>query len=365
MKRKWWKEGVVYQVYPRSFADANGDGVGDLRGIIQKLDYLSQLGIDILWLSPVYKSPNADNGYDISDYCAIQTDFGTLADWEELLAELHARKIRLLMDLVANHTSDEHPWFQQARQSQDNPYRDYYIWRPPCDGREPNNWASCFGGSAWTLDEATGEYYLHLFARRQPDLNWENPRVRREIYDVMHWWLKKGIDGFRMDVINMISKVPGLPDAPALLDGPYQWGGQYFLHGPRLKEFLQEMKTEVLSHYDLFTVGEAPGVTTEHAIDITHEDAGSLNMLFQFEHMDLDRTPGHSALGKWHLAGWELLALKRIIDRWQKDLAGKGWNSFYLSNHDQPRSVSRFGDDGRYRVESAKMLSPLSAKWPL
>ncbi|MEX2176645.1 MAG: alpha-glucosidase [Pirellulaceae bacterium] len=356
MKRKWWKECVVYQVYPRSFFDTNGDGIGDLRGIAAKLDYLQKLGVDVLWLSPVYESPNADNGYDISNYRAIDQEFGALADWEALLSEMHARGIRLLMDLVVNHTSDEHLWFVESRKSKDNPYRDYYIWRPGKNGSEPNNWASCFGGSAWTFDPATDEYYLHLFSPKQPDLNWENPRVRDDVYAMMIWWLEKGIDGFRLDVINMISKVPGLPDAPINTDGPYQWGGQYFLHGPRLLEFLNEMKERVLSKYHVFTVGETPGVTTEHAAQITGEE-GSLNMLFQFEHMDLSQPDAPVFTGKWRMGRYDLLELKQIITRWQKDLEGRGWNSFYLSNHDQPRSVSRFGNDEEYRVESAKMLA--------
>ncbi len=354
MQKRWWKESVVYQIYPRSFRDADGDGVGDLRGIIEKLDYLQELGVDVVWLSPVYRSPNDDNGYDISDYQAISDEFGTLADWEEMLEGLHRRGIKLLMDLVVNHTSDEHAWFQESRKSRDNPYRDFYIWRPGRDGREPNNWASFFSGSAWQYDETTDEYYLHLFSRKQPDLNWENPRVRAAIYDMMHWWLRKGIDGFRMDVINMISKAPGLPDVPVTSDDRYQFGGRYFIHGPRLMEFLGEMKREVLSRYDILTVGEMPLVTTEHAIAITHEETGYLNMLFQFEHMDLDSKPGSS---KWDLKPWNLPDLKRVMTHWQKDLEGKGWNSSYLSNHDQPRAVSRFGDDGRYRVESAKLLA--------
>jgi oligo-1,6-glucosidase len=356
MQKKWWKESVVYQIYPRSFSDSNGDGIGDLRGIIQKLDYLQELGVDVVWLSPVYKSPNDDNGYDISDYQDIMDEFGTLADWEELLAEMHQRGIKLMMDLVVNHTSDEHAWFVESRKSKDNPYRDYYIWRPGKDGREPNNWASSFGGSAWQYDEATDEYFLHLFSKKQPDLNWENPKVRAEIYAMMHWWLKKGIDGFRMDVINMLSKVPGLPDAPVVTDNRYQYAGQYFTHGPRLLEFLQEMKQQVLSKYDIITVGETPLATTEHGVDITHEETGHLNMLFQFEHVDLDKDRG-GALGKWGLKPWDLLDLKRVISSWQKELEHKGWNSLYLSNHDQPRAVSRFGDDGQYRVESAKLLA--------
>ena len=262
IQKAWWKESVVYQIYPRSFKDSNGDGIGDLRGIIQKLDYLQELGIDVVWLSPVYKSPNDDNGYDISDYRDIMDEFGTLADWDELLAGMHQRGIRLVMDLVVNHSSDEHAWFVESRKSKDNPFRDYYIWRPPHDGAEPNNWVSHFSGSAWQLDEATGEYYLHLFSKKQPDLNWENPWVRTEVYNLMMFWLERGIDGFRMDVINMISKTPGLPDAAVVNSDRYQYGGQFFLNGPRLMEYLHEMKEQVLSKYDIFTVGETPGVDT-------------------------------------------------------------------------------------------------------
>ncbi len=354
MQKKWWKESVVYQVYPRSFYDSNGDGIGDLRGIIQKLDYLKELGVDVVWLSPVYRSPNDDNGYDISDYQDIMLEFGTLADWEEMLEGMHQRGINLVMDLVVNHTSDEHPWFVEARKSKDNPYRDYYIWRPPVNGGEPNNWKSHFSGSAWQLDSLTGEYYLHLFSKKQPDLNWENPKVRQEVYRMMHWWLKKGVDGFRMDVINMISKVPGLPDAPSPAGERYVYGGQFFCNGPRMLEFFAEMKQEVLSKYDILTVGETPGVTTQNAIDITNEETGALNMVFQFEHMGLDAAPGGSS--RESIAKWKLADLKKLITRWQKDLEGKGWNSNYLNNHDQPRQVSRFGNDGEYRVESAKLL---------
>ena len=356
MKRTWWKESVVYQIYPRSFCDSNGDGIGDLRGIIGKLDYLKDLGIDVVWLSPVYQSPNDDNGYDISDYRDIMDDFGTLADWEELLAGMHQRGIKLVMDLVVNHTSDEHPWFVESRKSVDNPYRDYYIWRPPKDGREPNNWASYFSPSAWQLDETTGEYYLHLFSRKQPDLNWENPKVRAEVFELMRWWLDKGIDGFRMDVINLISKQPGLPDAPVVTPDRYQWGGEYFTNGPRLFEYLQEMKEQVLSSYDILTVGETPAVTPQDAIALTNEETGFLSMVFQFEHMDLD-ADREGGLTRPQLPHWDLLELKQVMTRWQKGLEGRGWNSLYLSNHDQPRSVSRFADDGRYRVESAKMLA--------
>jgi oligo-1,6-glucosidase len=353
-KDPWWKEGIVYQIYPRSFSDSDGDGIGDLRGITQRLDYLQQLGVSVIWLSPVYKSPNDDNGYDISDYQDIMEEFGTLADWEQLLAEMHKRGIKLVMDLVVNHTSDEHPWFVESRKSRDNPYRDYYIWRPGKEGREPNNWESFFSGSAWQYDAATDEYYLHLFSKKQPDLNWENPKVREEVFAMMDWWLKKGIDGFRMDVINMISKVPGLPDAPVLTSLRYQFGGQYFLNGPRLLDFLREMKQKVLSKYDILTVGETPGVTTQHAVEITHKETGPLCMIFQFEHVELDKDPHGS---KWDFKALDLRDLKRVMSRWQKDLEGKGWNSLYLSNHDQPRALSRFGDDTQYRIESGTMLA--------
>ncbi len=355
MNRTWWKESVVYQIYPRSFVDSNGDGVGDLRGIIGKLDYLKTLGVDVIWLSPVYKSPNDDNGYDISDYQDIMTEFGTLADCDELITAMHARGLKLMMDLVVNHTSDGHAWFQQARLSRNNPYHDYYIWREPKDGREPNNWEAAFNGSVWEWNEATGEYFLHMFSKKQPDLNWENPQVRRAVYDMMHFWFRRGVDGFRMDVINMISKPTGLPDAPVVRPGFLQPGFQLVTNGPRLLEFLGEMKREVLSQYDCITVGEAPMATVRQGVEITNEETGSLNMLFQFEHMDLDSVGGHMN-GKWALKPLVLRDLKATMSRWQTALSGSGWNSLYLSNHDQPRPVSRFGDDGAYRVESAKML---------
>jgi len=356
MNKAWWKECVVYQIYPRSFCDSNGDGIGDLRGIIHKLDYLKELGIDVVWLSPVYKSPNDDNGYDISDYREIMDEFGTMADWQELLGQMHSRGIKLVMDLVVNHTSDEHPWFKASRSSKDNPYRDYYIWRPARAGHQPNNWRSHFGGSAWQLDKATGEYYLHLFSRKQPDLNWENPQVRAQVYKLMQWWLNKGIDGFRMDVINMISKAPGLPDAPLLTTDLYQPGDRYFINGPRLLEFLEEMKQEVLSKYDILTVGETPGVTPQDAVALTNENTGALKMVFQFEHMNLDSSLADGS-SRRSIKPWKLLDLKQVMTRWQKGLENLGWNSIYLSNHDQPRPVSRFGDDGQYRVVSAKLLA--------
>lgn len=359
MQNDWYKDAVFYEVFVRAYADANGDGIGDLAGILSRLDYLKALGVDVIWLSPIYKSPMDDMGYDIADYRAIAPEFGALDDFHELLSEMHARGLKLVMDLVVNHTSDEHPWFIQSRSSKDNPYRDYYIWRPakpdgaPHGGKEPNNWLAHFGGSAWQLDEATGEYYLHLFSKRQPDLNWENPAVRRAVYDMMHWWLRQGVDGFRMDVINMISKAPGLPDAPVTRPGPYQWGGEFFTNGPRLLEWLVEMRKEVLDRYDVLTVGETPNVATTHAVELTNAESGPLSMLFQFEHMDIDRDP--TAPGSTRQ--WQLSELKAITTRWQRDLAvGRGWNSNYLSNHDQPRPVSRFGDDTRYRVESAKLL---------
>ena len=355
MNKAWWKESVVYQIYPRSFYDSNGDGVGDLRGIIQKLDYLKELGINVVWLCPIYKSPNDDNGYDVSDYQDIMDEFGTLADWDELLAEMHQRGIKLVMDLVVNHTSDEHPWFQESRKSKDNPYRDYYIWRPAKNGGEPNNWVSFFSGSAWQYDETTDEYYLHLFTKKQPDLNWENPRVRAEVYKMMDWWLQKGIDGFRMDVINLISKVPGLPDAPVVNNDRYQFGGEYFVNGPRMMEFLTEMKQKVLSKYDILTVGETAFVNTQDAIMISNEETGALKMVFQFEHMGLDAASGEDA--RRSIGPWKLLDLKAVTTRWQKDLENRAWNSIYLMNHDQPRPVSRFGDDRQFRVKSAKMLA--------
>ena len=352
MEKKWWKESVVYQIYPRSFYDSNGDGIGDLRGIIQKLDYLKTLGVDVIWLSPVYRSPNDDNGYDISDYHDIMPEFGTLDDFDEMVNQMHRRGLKLVMDLVVNHTSDEHAWFVDARKSKDSPYRDYYIWRPPVDGGEPNNWASAFGGSAWEYEPVTGEYYLHMFSKKQPDLNWENPKVRRAVFDMMHWWLRRGVDGFRMDVINMISKAAGFPNAEVVGEARYHFAGPHVMNGPRLLEFLREMKNEVLCQYDILTVGETPSVTPLHALSLTHEAEGCLNMVFQFEHMDLDGS--HRELGSWTLA-----ELKRLMTRWQKEMEGKGWNSNYLSNHDQPRQVSRFGDDGAYRVESAKLLGTM------
>jgi oligo-1,6-glucosidase len=355
MERKWWKEGVVYQIYLRSFNDSNEDGIGDLKGITQKLDYLKKLGIDIIWLSPVYKSPNEDNGYDISNYQDIMDEFGTMEDMEELLVKIHKRGMKLIMDLVANHTSDEHLWFIESRSSKDSPYRDFYIWKKGKNGQPPNNWESYFGGSTWEYDETTNEYYLHLFSKKQPDLNWESPRVREEIYQMMNWWLDKGIDGFRMDTVNMFSKVPGLPDGKIIKGYKYGDGSPYFLNGPRIHEYLQEMNKKVLSKYDIMTVGETPGVTPEIAIKYVNKDRRELNMVFQFELMELDQQPEN----KWEPREWNLVELKEIFTKWCEGLKEKGWNSLYMSNHDRPRMVSRFGDDKKYRIESAKMLATL------
>lgn len=352
MEKQWWKESVVYQIYPRSFMDSNGDGIGDLQGIISKLDYLKELGIDVIWLSPVYESPNDDNGYDISDYCKIMNEFGTMEDWDELLHEMHERNMKLMMDLVVNHTSDEHNWFIESRKSKDNKYRDYYIWRPGKEGKEPNNWGAAFSGSAWKYDEMTDEYYLHLFSKKQPDLNWDNEKVRQDVYEMMKFWLEKGIDGFRMDVINFISKEEGLPTVETDEDG-YVSGHKHFMNGPNIHKYLHEMNGEVLSNYDIMTVGEMPGVTTEEAKLYTGEERKELQMVFQFEHMDLDSGEG----GKWDVKPCSLLTLKENLTKWQKALEHTGWNSLYWNNHDQPRVVSRFGNDGMYRIESAKMLA--------
>ncbi|SFE06311.1 oligo-1,6-glucosidase/alpha-glucosidase [Bacillus sp. OV194] len=353
MKKKWWKESVVYQIYPRSFMDSNGDGIGDLQGIISKMDYLKDLGIDVIWLSPVYKSPNDDNGYDISDYQEIMDDFGTMEDWEEMLAACHERGIKLIMDLVINHTSDEHPWFIESRSSKDNPYRDFYIWREGKGGREPNNWESIFSGSAWQYDEQTDEYYLHLFSTKQPDLNWENEKVRQKLYELVQWWVDKGIDGFRVDAITHIKKAQGLEDLPNPGNKRYvpSWGGH--LNQPGIQDFLKELKENVFMNDKIMTVGETPGVSPEGAREYVDEEIGKFNMVFQFEHMGLDQTEE----SKWDLAPWKLSDLKDVLTKWQKGLEGSGWNSLYLENHDQPRSVSRFGNDKEYHNKSAKMLA--------
>lgn len=353
MEKKWWKESVVYQIYPKSFKDSNGDGIGDIKGIIEKLDYLKELGVNVLWISPMLESPQDDNGYDISDYRRIYEDYGTMEDYEEMLSEAHKRDIKVLMDLVVNHTSDEHNWFIESRKSKDNPYRDYYIWKDPVNGKEPNNWGGVFGGSAWEYDEKTQMYYLHLFSKKQPDINWENEKVRREVYDMMTFWCKKGIDGFRMDVISMISKNQAFPDGE-VKNGLYGDFNPYCVHGPRIHEFLQEMNKEVLSRYDIMTVGETSGVTIEEAQKYAGEDRNELNMVFQFEHVE----DACGDYGKWTTAKFNFRGFKKTMIKWQEELQGKAWNSLFLGNHDQPRSVSRFGNDNpAYRETSAKMLA--------
>lgn len=354
MEKRWWKESVVYQIYPRSFCDSNGDGIGDLNGITGKLDYLKELGIDVIWLSPVYKSPNDDNGYDISDYQAIMDEFGTMEDFDRMLATAHEKGIKIMMDLVVNHTSDEHKWFIESRKSTDNPYRDYYIWRPAKeDGSLPNNWGSCFSGPAWEYDKTTDMYFLHLFSKKQPDLNWDNPAVRQDVFDMMNWWLKKGVDGFRMDVISLISKEPGLPDKEPGINGYATFNVS--ANGPHVHEYLQEMRQKALNNADTITVGECSGVTLEEAKKYARSNEKELNMVFQFEHMDVD---SDEKAGKWTTKKMDLRNLKKILTRWQKGLQDIAWNSLYWENHDQPRSVSRFGNDSdEYREISAKMLA--------
>lgn len=350
--KAWWKESVIYQIYPRSFCDSNEDGIGDIKGIISRLDYLKDLGIDIIWLSPLYQSPNVDNGYDISDYQSISKEFGTMEDFHCLLKEAHKRNIRIVMDLVVNHTSDQHYWFIESQKSKDNPYRDYYIWKNGKNGKEPNNWASVFSGSAWQYDENTDMYYLHLYSSKQPDLNWENDIVRKEIYDMMKWWLDKGIDGFRMDVINKISKVQTFEDVLPQTD-TYMRPSKYVSNGPRIHEFLKEMNDKALSKYDVMTVGEITACSIEEARKYTGENEGELNMLFQFEHMDVD----YGKYGKWSPIPLDLVKLKRSFTKWQYGLADYGWNSLFWDNHDQPRVVSRFGNTQEYWKDSAKMLA--------
>ena len=341
MERKWWHSSVVYQIYPRSFNDSNGDGIGDINGIREKLDYLKELGIDVIWLSPVYKSPNDDNGYDISDYCDIMDEFGTMDDMEKLLKEANEKGIKILMDLVVNHTSDEHKWFIEAKKSKDNKFRDYYIWRDPVNGHEPNNLGSCFSGSAWQYDESTDQYYLHLFSKKQPDLNWENENVRNEVYKMMNFWIDKGIGGFRMDVIDLIGKVPD-----EMITG----------NGPKLHDYLQEMNKAALEGHDLLTVGETWGATPEIAKLYSNPKRKELSMVFQFEHIGLDQIEGKE---KWDVKPLDLLDLKKVLSKWQTELEGEGWNSLFWNNHDLPRIVSRWGNDREYRVESAKMLATL------
>lgn len=352
MEKRWWKESIVYQIYPRSFKDSNGDGIGDLNGITEKMGYLQKLGINVLWLSPVYQSPNDDNGYDISDYQAIMDEFGTMEDFDRMLAAAHEHGIKLVMDLVVNHTSDEHPWFIESQKSVDNPYRDYYIWRPGKDGKEPNNWGSCFSGPAWKYDEKTDMYYLHLFSKKQPDLNWDNPKVRQEVFDMMNWWLDKGVDGFRMDVISLISKKPDLPDGPVGINGYASFNEP--ANGPHVHEYLQEMREKVLNNADTITVGECSGVTLEEAKKYARSDEKELNMVFQFEHMDVDADGSN----KWTDKKMDLRDMKEVLTKWQKGLEEIAWNSLFWENHDQPRSVSRFGNDSsQYRELSAKMLA--------
>lgn len=347
MRKQWWKEAVIYEIYPRSFKDSNGDGIGDLRGIIEKLDYLKELGVDVLWLCPVYDSPNDDYGYDIRNYRKIISEAGTMDDYDELLEGVHERGMKLIMDLVVNHTSDEHEWFQKSRQSKDNPYRDFYFWKP----EKPNNWKSFFGGDTWEYDEKTGEWYLHLFTKKQPDLNWENPEVREEVYKMMRYWLEKGVDGFRLDVISLISKRTNFPDTH--LEDFADVIEQVYANGPRVHEFLREMNEEVLLRYNIMTVGEAVGVPKDKALLYVGENRNELGMIFQFDHMLMDAGAG----GRFDPIHMDFIYFKRIFREWDEAVSENGWNSIYLDNHDYPRMVSRFGNDQQYRVESAKLLA--------
>lgn len=356
--KNWWKNSVVYQIYPRSFKDSNGDGFGDLQGVIEKLDYLKELGIDVIWLSPVFDSPQDDNGYDIRDYRSIYGRFGSNEDMEELINKAHDRDIKIVLDLVVNHTSDEHAWFVESRKSRDNEYSDYYIWKDQKeDGSEPNNWGSSFCGSAWEYCEERGQYYLHFYSKKQPDLNWENPQVRQEVYDLMKFWMEKGADGWRMDVIASISKDQNYPDYPEE-DGRKYYTGKYHSNGPRLHEFIHEMNREVLSKYDCMTVGEAPGSTPEVARLFTDPMREELNMIFTFEHMNIDRILG-SVNRKWALKPFDLRDLKRVMSEWQTKLYGRGWNALYFENHDQPRVISRWGNDTVYREKCAKAYATI------
>ncbi|MFP3728702.1 glycoside hydrolase family 13 protein [Priestia filamentosa] len=351
MKKQWWKEAIAYQIYPRSFMDSNGDGIGDIKGILSKLDYLKELGIDVIWISPIYKSPNDDNGYDISDYKAIAEEYGTLDDFDELLEAVHKRGMKLIMDLVINHTSDEHPWFIESRSSKDNKYRDYYIWRDGKEAREPNNWESIFGGSAWEYNEETDDYYLHVFSKKQPDLNWENPAVRENLYEMVNWWLDKGIDGFRVDAISHIKKIEGLPDLPNPDGKRYVSSFAGHMNKEGIQPFLEELKRETFSKYDIMTVGEANGVSVEDGSLWVGEEEGKFNMIFQFEHLDL--------WGKGIDGKIDIRTLKEVLTKWQKGLHNIGWNALFLENHDQPRSVSTWGDDGDYWLESSKALATM------
>ncbi|KRG12117.1 glycoside hydrolase family 13 protein [Lederbergia galactosidilytica] len=354
MKKNWWKEAVAYQVYPRSFMDSNGDGIGDLQGMISKLDYIRDLGIDVIWMSPMYKSPNDDNGYDISDYQDIMDEFGTMADFDQLLEEVHKRDMKLIIDLVINHTSDEHPWFIESRSSKDNPKRDWYIWRDGKDGKEPNNWESIFSGSAWQYDEQTEQYYMHIFSKKQPDLNWRNPDVRQALYDMVNWWLDKGIDGFRVDAISHINKEDGLADMPNPDGLKYVPSFDKHMNVPGIHKYLQELKEETFSKYDIMTVGEANGVKVENQEDLYEwisEEKGKFNMVFQFEHLDLWNTEGQTNL--------DIIGLKEALTKWQKALENKGWNALFIENHDQPRRVSTWGNDQEHWYESATALAAM------
>ncbi|UOY93185.1 alpha-glucosidase [Ectobacillus sp. JY-23] len=351
MTKHWWKEATAYQIYPRSFMDSNGDGIGDLPGVIEKLDYLKELGIDVIWICPFYKSPNDDNGYDISDYQDIMEVFGTMADFDKLLAEVHKRGMKLIIDLVINHTSDEHPWFIESRSSKDNPKRDWYIWRDGKGGKEPNNWESIFSGSAWEYDEATKQYFLHVFSRRQPDLNWENKEVRDALYEMINWWLDKGIDGFRVDAISHIKKREGFPDMPNPDNLDYVSSFDCHMNQPGIQPFLEELKAQTFAKYDIMTVGEANGVTVEEADEWVGEENGKFNMVFQFEHLDL--------WDKSNVGTIDVVSLKKTLTKWQKGLEGNGWNALFIENHDKARVVSTWGNDKEYRVESAKAFAAM------
>ncbi|MGN1197859.1 MAG: alpha-glucosidase [Acetatifactor sp.] len=352
MRQEWWKEAVIYQIYPRSFKDSNGDGIGDIPGIIGKLDYLKDLGVDVIWLSPVYRSPNADNGYDISDYQDIMDEFGTMEDMDELIRQIHKRGLKLMMDMVVNHTSDEHEWFQNSCQSADNPYADYYIWKKGKNGGPPNNWGSFFGGSAWEYCESRDAYYLHMFAKKQPDLNWENPKVRRDVKRMMCWWLEKGVDGFRLDVINLLAKDQSFPDGEKDMGEPYGNMIPYTHNVPKIHSFLKELNRDVFEKYSIVTVGETLETTVEDGKKYAGFEEHELNMIFTFEHMNVD----NGLNSKWSDQKFRLTKLKEIMNRWQTELQGVAWNSLYWNNHDQPRVVSRFGNDGVYWERSAKML---------
>lgn len=354
MERKWWKEGVVYQIYPRSFKDTTGNGLGDLEGVIQKLDYLQSLGVNMIWLCPIYESPNDDNGYDISDYRKIADEFGGNTIFERLLEAMHERGLKLIMDLVVNHSSDEHHWFKEAKKNRNNPYHDYYIWRGNDQNQFPNNWQSVFNGSVWNWNEATQEYYLHLYTKKQPDLNWENPKVRQEIYDIVNFWLTKGVDGLRMDVISLISKRLSFTDVPNEM--PFiDVMEKVYANGPRVHEFLKEMNQKVLSNYDIVTIGEGPGVNLEHGPRYVSEEEKELNMVFHFDHLTIDFGPE----GKYDPVPYDFIRFKSIFSQWDTALANDGWNSIFLGNHDFSRIVSRFGNDGIFRNESAKLLATM------